>query len=143
MRHTSQLCWCRGASPLPARNFPLTNLKTHLIIRISKGQAARGKRETKGRATEDWIRARLQTKHHESLRFDALKEAGCEKWPTVISYFPSCNSMPNISASSAVIFTRFWVISGRIRPNVYASSCPHIHLQHRYESPGKTAPHLV
>ncbi len=54
---------------------------------------------------------------HEALQIDALKEAGCEKWSTVISYFPSCNSMPNISASSAVILSRYWVISGRIRPD--------------------------
>jgi len=47
---------------MPARNFPLTNLKTHLITRISKGQAVDGKRETKGRATNDWVSARLQTR---------------------------------------------------------------------------------
>ncbi len=43
-----------------AQCFSLTNLKTHLIIRISKGQAIDGKRETKGRVYEDWLRARLE-----------------------------------------------------------------------------------
>ncbi len=37
------------------------NLKSLLIIRISKGQAIDGKRETKGRVYEDWIRPGLQT----------------------------------------------------------------------------------
>src|SRR5689334_10201727 len=41
--------------------FLLTNLKTHLIIRISKGQAVDGKRETKGRAYEDRVCTCLQT----------------------------------------------------------------------------------
>ena len=51
---------------------------------------------------------------HDALQIEAHKEAGCEKWSTVISYIPGCNSMPNISASSAVILTRYCVISGRI-----------------------------
>jgi hypothetical protein len=48
--------------------------------------------------------------------------------PYPISYFPSCNSMPNMSASSTVILMRYWVISGRIRPFQYSSTCPHHHL---------------
>jgi hypothetical protein len=43
---------------------------------------------------------------NEALQIDALKDAGCGEWSTTISYFPSCNSMPNMSASSAVILTR-------------------------------------
>jgi DNA invertase Pin-like site-specific DNA recombinase len=43
----------------------------------------------------------------ESLHIDALEEAGCEKWSTVIPYFTSANSMPNMFASSAVILTRY------------------------------------
>ena len=43
-------------------------------------------------------------------------------------YCPSSNAMPNMSASSSVILTRYWVISGRIRPSSYSSSCPHFHL---------------
>jgi hypothetical protein len=39
----------------------LTNLKTYLIIRISKGRAADGKPETQGRVYEDWVCARLQS----------------------------------------------------------------------------------
>jgi DNA invertase Pin-like site-specific DNA recombinase len=42
----------------------------------------------------------------EAFQIDALKEAGCEKWSTVISYFPSSNAMPNMSASSAVAAIR-------------------------------------
>src|SRR5438045_3283753 len=37
--------------------------------------------------------------HHESSQIDALKEADSEKWSSVISYFPSSNAMPDISAS--------------------------------------------
>ena len=43
-------------------------------------------------------------------------------------YFTSSNSMPNISASSAVILTKYCVISGRIRPDA--------HLDPGYEKPG-------
>jgi DNA invertase Pin-like site-specific DNA recombinase len=44
---------------------------------------------------------------HEVLQINALKEAGCEKWSPAISYFTSANSMPNMSASSAVILIRY------------------------------------
>jgi len=65
---------------------------------------------------------------HEALQINALKEAGCEKWSTVSPYFASSNAMPNISASSAVILTRYWVISGRIRADADFSA--------GYEKPG-------
>jgi hypothetical protein len=44
-----------------AHDSLLTNLKSHLIIRISKGQAIDGQPETNGGDYEDWGRARLQT----------------------------------------------------------------------------------
>ena len=52
---------------------------------------------------------------HQALQINALKEAGCEQWSTVSPYFPSSNAMPKMSASSAVVLTRQWVISSRIR----------------------------
>jgi hypothetical protein len=64
----------------------------------------------------------FKQEHHKPPQLDTLKEANSEKWSPVIIYFPSCNAMPNISASSAVIFTRYWVISGRIRPFRYSPS---------------------
>ena len=45
------------------------NLKTHLIIKISKGLAIDGKQETKGRAYENWLDACLKT--DEALQMDA------------------------------------------------------------------------
>ncbi len=59
---------------------------------------------------------------HESLHIDALKDASCEKWSMVISYVTSCNSMPNMLASSTVILRRYCVTSGRIRPNAHHHS---------------------
>ncbi len=50
------------------------------------------------------------------------------KKSTANFYFASSNAMPNMSASSAVILTRYWVISGRIRPFLYTRICPHFHL---------------
>ena len=41
--------------------FSLTNLKTHLIIWISKPHQVNGKRETKGRVYEDWLCSCLET----------------------------------------------------------------------------------
>jgi hypothetical protein len=85
-----------------------------------------------GGEKKDWGGARLQTRTTGvTPHRRASREAGCEKWSTVNPYFPSDNSMPNMSASSAVILSRYWVISGRIRPNAYSRSCPHFHLQHR------------
>src|SRR2546421_6186946 len=50
MKQKDQLSQRGGALPPQACNFPLTNLKTHLIIRISKGQGVDGKRETIGKS---------------------------------------------------------------------------------------------
>jgi len=58
MKQKDQLSQRGGALPPQACNFPLTNLKTHLIIRISKGQGVDGKRETKGGGYEDRLRVR-------------------------------------------------------------------------------------
>jgi hypothetical protein len=49
-----------GSSSSQARPRLLQNLKTYLIIRISKGQAANGKPETNGGDYEGWLCARLQ-----------------------------------------------------------------------------------
>ena len=69
-------------APFPqACHFLLTNLKTHLRIKISKGLAIDGKRETKGRAYEIWPSACLTT----GIRWGVAnrcvpREADCEKW---------------------------------------------------------------
>src|SRR5262245_8606590 len=61
LRHMLLLFKRHSASPPQARGPLLTNLKSYLIIRISKGQAADGKPETNGGDNEDWLCARLQT----------------------------------------------------------------------------------
>jgi hypothetical protein len=48
LRHSAQFFLSRGALAAQACDFPLSNLKSHLIIRISKGQAVDGKPETIG-----------------------------------------------------------------------------------------------
>ena len=60
LRHIVQLFQHASPPPPQARHFPLTNLVTHLIIKISKGETIDEKRETKGRAYENWLRACLQ-----------------------------------------------------------------------------------
>jgi hypothetical protein len=128
LTHMALLFYHRDPLPLYARDYPLTNLKSPLIIRLSKGQAVDGKPETHGGDEKDWGMRVSKQEPPEAPNRCVSFEAGCEKWSTVISYFLSCSSMPNMSASSAVILIRYCVISGRIRPNVYSSSCPHFHL---------------
>jgi hypothetical protein len=65
----------------------LANLKSHLIIRIAKGQAVDRKPETHGGDEKDWDVRVSKQEQHESLQFDAFKEAGREKWSTVIPLF--------------------------------------------------------
>jgi len=60
LTHTVQLSSHGCASPLQAYHFPLTNLKTHLNNKISKGEAVDGKHETKGRVYEGWLCAPLR-----------------------------------------------------------------------------------
>ncbi len=61
--------------------FFLTNLITHLIIKVSHGQTIDGKRETKRRDEMKVGYARVsKQEQHEALQIDALKEAKCEKW---------------------------------------------------------------
>jgi hypothetical protein len=61
----------RGAPLLQARDFLLENLKSQLIIRISKDQAIDEKPETHGGDEKDWGRARLQEEQHELLNIEA------------------------------------------------------------------------
>jgi len=49
---------------------------------------------------------RVSTDSQEDNSSLDVHEAVGAKWSTVICYFPSCNSMPNISASSSVILIR-------------------------------------
>ena len=107
LRHIILLFQSRRASPPQARDFLLATLKSHLIIRTSKGQAADGKPETHGGDEEDWRRAHLQTRTTGGAPHRrASREAGCEKWSMVNPYFPSSNAIPNMSASSTVILIR-------------------------------------
>src|SRR5258708_16291416 len=61
LRQTALLFYGRCALLPQARISLLTNLKTHLIIKVSKHQVVDGKPETYGGAYEDWLCARLQT----------------------------------------------------------------------------------
>ena len=62
-----------------------------------------------------WRKAELLRREEESIN-------------VVLGYFTSSDAMPNMSASSRVILITYWVISGRIRPFSYSSSCPHHHV---------------
>ncbi len=61
-----------------ARDFLLATLKSHLIIRISQGQAVDGNlRHMEEMRKIGDVRVSKQ-EQHESLQIDVLKEAGCE-----------------------------------------------------------------
>ena len=54
----------------------LTNLNTHLIIRISKGQAIDRKRETNGEQHENQLSVRVSKQElHKALQVDVLRES--------------------------------------------------------------------
>jgi len=53
-----------------------------------------------------WASPNRKQEQREAAHIDTLREAYCEKWSPVISYFPSSNAMPNMSASSTVILIR-------------------------------------
>src|SRR5947209_2275508 len=72
-----------------------------------------------------WASLNRKQEQYEAVQICTLKEAGCEKWSPVISYFPSSNAMPKMSASSSVILTREWVISGRI--SLFMIEVRHLH----------------
>src|SRR5260370_18381385 len=81
LRQTALLFMSDGTQALQACDLPLTNLKSRLIMGISKPHSVDGKPETDGDVCMKvgYIRVSKQ-EQHEALQLDALRKAGCEKW---------------------------------------------------------------